>query len=134
LVQQCTYIYYITSIVLKGMTPPEFIKRHKCSFKLELDNTFSINQSFKSMQVHFFHWCKHEMVLMLVNKKTSDLWKCRAFIDICCTYNCLHTISYLRVDPWALRLYHPEALLHSLRRSRRLYSGAEGWYNLNAHG
>ena len=31
-------------------------------------------------------------------------------------------ISYLRVDPWALRLY------------RRLYSGAEGWYNLNAHG
>jgi hypothetical protein len=43
-------------------------------------------------------------------------------------------ISYLRVDPWALRLYHPEALLYSLRRSRRLYSGAEGWYNLNAHG
>jgi hypothetical protein len=39
---------------------------------------------------------------------------------------------YLRVDPWALRLYHPEALLYSLRRSRRLYSGAEGWYNLNA--
>jgi hypothetical protein len=45
-----------------------------------------------------------------------------------------NTISYLRVDPWVLRLYHPEALLYSLRRSRRLYSGAEGWYNLNAHG
>ena len=43
-------------------------------------------------------------------------------------------ISYLRVYPWALRLYHPEALLYSLRRSRRLYSGAEGWYNLNANG
>ena len=43
-------------------------------------------------------------------------------------------ISYLRVYPWALRLYHPEGLLYSLRRSRRLYSGAEGWYNLNAHG
>jgi hypothetical protein len=43
-------------------------------------------------------------------------------------------ISYLRVYPWALRLYHPEALLYSLRQSRRLYSGAEGWYNLNAHG
>ena len=43
-------------------------------------------------------------------------------------------ISYLRVDLWALRLYHPDALLYSLRRSRRLYSGAEGWYNLNAHG
>jgi hypothetical protein len=27
-----------------------------------------------------------------------------------------------------------EALLYSLRQSRRLYSGAEGWYNLNAHG
>jgi hypothetical protein len=45
-----------------------------------------------------------------------------------------YIISYLRVYPWALRLYHPEALLYSLRRSRRLYSGAEGWYNLNAHG
>ena len=45
-----------------------------------------------------------------------------------------NNISYLRVDPWALRLYHPEALLYSLRQSRRLYSGAEGWYNLNAHG
>jgi hypothetical protein len=43
-------------------------------------------------------------------------------------------ISYLRVDLWALRLYHPDALLYSLRQSRRLYSGAEGWYNLNAHG
>jgi hypothetical protein len=46
----------------------------------------------------------------------------------------VYIISYLRVDPWALRLYHPEVLLYSLRRSRRLYSGAEGWYNLNAHG
>jgi hypothetical protein len=53
----------------------------------------------------------------------------------------MYIISYLCVDPWALRLYHPEALLYSLRRSRRLYSGAEGWYNgaegwynLNAHG
>jgi hypothetical protein len=46
----------------------------------------------------------------------------------------VYIISYLRVDPWALRLYHPEALLYSLRRSRRLYSGAEGWYNLNVHG
>jgi hypothetical protein len=43
-------------------------------------------------------------------------------------------ISYLRVYPWALRLYHPEAFLYSLSCSRRLYSGAEGWYNLNAHG
>jgi len=43
-------------------------------------------------------------------------------------------LSYLRVYPWAWRLYHPEALLYSLRQSRRLYSGAEGWYNLNAHG
>jgi hypothetical protein len=43
-------------------------------------------------------------------------------------------ISYLRVYLWTLRLYHPEALLYSLRQSRRLYSGAEGWYNLNAHG
>jgi hypothetical protein len=56
-----------------------------------------------------------------------------------CVRTCTHlpsvyNISYLRVDPWALRLYHPEALLYSLRRSRRLYSGAEGWYNLNAHG
>jgi hypothetical protein len=51
-----------------------------------------------------------------------------SLINISCNYN----ISYLRVDPWALRLYHPEALLCSLRR--RLYSGAEGWYNLNAHG
>jgi amino acid transporter len=42
-------------------------------------------------------------------------------------------ISY-RVDPWELRLYHPEALLYSLRRSRRLYRSASGWYNLNAHG
>jgi hypothetical protein len=31
-------------------------------------------------------------------------------------------ISYLRVYPWALRLYYPEALLYSLRRSPRLYS------------
>ena len=51
-----------------------------------------------------------------------------------CYSNFGYIISYLRVDPWALRLYHPEALLYSLRRSRRLYSGAEGWYNLNAHG
>jgi hypothetical protein len=32
---------------------------------------------------------------------------------------------------------HAELDFHSassLRRSRRLYSGAEGWYNLNAHG
>jgi len=46
LVRQCTYIYYITSILLKGMTPPEFIKHYKRSFRLELNNTFSINQSF----------------------------------------------------------------------------------------
>jgi hypothetical protein len=43
-------------------------------------------------------------------------------------------ISYLCVYPWALKLYHPDALLYSLRRSRRLYSVAEGWYNLNALG
>jgi hypothetical protein len=39
-----------------------------------------------------------------------------------------------RYDSWALRLSQPEPLLYSLRRSRRLYSGAEGRYNLNAHG
>jgi hypothetical protein len=48
-------------------------------------------------------------------------------------YQAGDNISYLRVDPWALRLYHPEALLYSLRRSRGLYSGAEGWCNLNAN-
>jgi hypothetical protein len=34
---------------------------------------------------------------------------------------------YLRVYPLTLRLYHPGTLLHSLRRSRRLYIDAEGW-------
>jgi hypothetical protein len=37
-----------------------------------------------------------------------------------------NNISYLRVYSWALRLYHPEALLYSLRRSRRLYSCTAG--------
>ena len=43
-------------------------------------------------------------------------------------------ISYLRVYPWALRLYHPEALLYSLKQNQRLSSIAEGLYNINAHG
>jgi len=30
-------------------------------------------------------------------------------------------------------MYHPEAILYSLRWSRRLYSGADGWYDLNGH-
>ena len=54
--------------------------------------------------------------------------------------NCLNTIilagdniSYLRVYPWALRLYHPSAPLYSLRLRLRLYRSASGWYNLNAH-
>jgi len=38
------------------------------------------------------------------------------------------------IYPWAMRLCHPEALLHSPRQSRRLSSGAKGWYNLNDHG
>jgi len=47
--------------------------------------------------------------------------------------NIHNIISYLCVYPWALKLYHPEALLYSPRWNRRLYSGAEGWYNLNAY-
>ena len=57
-----------------------------------------------------------------------------SILDCPYSFLCCGIISYLRVDPWALRLYHSEALLYSLRRSRRLYSGVEGWYNLNAHG
>ena len=34
---------------------------------------------------------------------------------------CANIISYLRVYPWALIWYYHEALLHSLRGSRRLY-------------
>lgn len=79
----------ILTILLVLFWIPEFIERDNCSFRLELDNTFSINQSFKSIQVHIFHWCKHEMVLMLVDKKPSDLWKCRA---VCCINNYLETI------------------------------------------
>ena len=62
--------------------------------------------------------------------------KCHVVLSkpIVLIYNMWGIISYLRVYPWALRLYHPEAILYCPRRSRRLYSGAEGWYNLNAHG
>jgi len=31
-------------------------------------------------------------------------------------------------------LYHPSAILYSLRLRIRLYRNASGWYNLNAHG
>jgi hypothetical protein len=51
---QCTYIDCISSIDLSCIRHhPEFIKRHKSSFRLELVNTFSINQSNRYMpEVH----------------------------------------------------------------------------------
>ena len=42
-------------------------------------------------------------------------------------------ISYLRLYPYALRLYQPETLLYSLWQSRMMYSVAEGWFNLNGY-
>ena len=53
---------------------------------------------------------------------TCDVFKLITDTLISMRYN---NISYLRVYPWALTLYHPETLLYSLRRRRRLYSGVE---------
>jgi hypothetical protein len=44
-----------------------------------------------------------------------------------------YIIIYLRLYQYALRLYHPEALLYSLWQSRMMYSVAEGWFNLNSY-
>ena len=44
-----------------------------------------------------------------------------------------YTISYLRLYPYALRLYHPEALQYSMWQSLMMYSVTKGWYNLNAY-
>jgi hypothetical protein len=57
------------------------------------------------------------------------------FITICFTrVSDKDIISDPRVYPLTLRLYHPGTLQYSLRRSRRLYIDAEGWYNLNGQG
>ena len=63
-----------------------------------------------------------------VTKRTRQSTK-RQFLFSNQGYN-----RYLRVYPWALRLYHPSASMYSLRLRLRLYRSVPGWYNLNVNG
>ena len=93
--------------------------------QLKVGTTSPIGQVCKKVNVK--PWYLPYFFIRNVTKNTST------FPPLIKSY-CKLSVIYVSTRAVGIDILHPEALLYSLRRSRRFYSIAVGWYNLNAHG
>ena len=141
-VKPCFYFYLHKSIflVLFTLCSQTLLSFYLCKsnflvlFTLPSQTLFLCYPACKSNFLLLFTLCSQTFLLCYPACKSVSL-SCSLFVVKLTLYLTLilifhglsNIISYLCVYPQVLKLYHPEALLYSLRRSRRVY-------NLNAHG